>query len=545
VPPLPTLPTLTRPELEALLVETYGKAATLEQTVGELREEIARLKRLKGRPNIKPNVKPSGMDKGTAPAKPGKDKKRPARGKVTPRVKIEDEVIRVEIPPGSIFKGHEPFLVQDLVISAKATCYLRERWVTPDGRTILAPLPQGIDGHFGPELRRFVLVQYHQGQSTMPRLLALLRSVGVSISKRQLVRLLNENHEAFLAEAQDVLRAGLETSPWVSVDDTGARHAGKNGFCTQIGNEWFTWFRTRSSKSRLNFLDLLRAGHTDYVLNDAAYAYMREHGLPVASIALLAAGAQTRFADQAAWLAHLENLGLTALKVTPDPVQIATEAALWGSVQAHEFLCDAVILSDDAGQFNVGRHALCWVHAERLVHKLDTFNDQHRDAQARVRSLRRLTALLGISPLRGLIWDFYADLKAYQLKPGKRRARALRSRFDRIFLGRTGFVTLDRLLRRLHANKTELLMVLERPETPLHTNGSENDIRCHVTRRKISAGTRSEVGRDCRDAFLSLGKTCDKLGIALWDYLGSRLKVLGAAIIEPLDHYVRARTRPA
>ena len=211
-------------------------------------------------------------------------------------------------------------------------------------------------------------------------------------------------------------------------------------------------------------------------------------------------------------------------------VPVATEAALLGSVQAHEFLCDAVILSDDAGQFNIGRHALCWVHAERLVHRLDTFNDQHRAAQTRV---------------RGLIWDFYADLKAYQLKPGKRRARALRARFDRIFLGRTGFVTLDRLLTRLHANKAELLMVLERPEIPLHTNGSENDIRCHVTRRKISAGTRSEIGRDCRDAFLSIAKTCDKLGIAIWDYLGSRFKVAGAAIIEPLDHYVRARTRPA
>ena len=107
-----------------------------------------------------------------------------------------------------------------------------------------------------------------------------------------------------------------------------------------------------------------------------------------------------------------------------------------------------------------------------------------------------------------------------------------------------GFVALDRLLARLHANKTELLMVLEWPEIPLHTNGSENDIRCHVTRRKISAGTRSEIGRDCRDAFLSLTKTCDKPGIALWDYLGSRFKVVGAAIIEPLDHYVRARTQP-
>ena len=61
-------------------------------------------------------------------------------------------------------------------------------------------------------------------------------------------------------------------------DDTGARHAGKNRFCTQIGNEWFTWFRTRSSKSRLNFLDA--DGYTDYVLNDAAYDYALREARP-------------------------------------------------------------------------------------------------------------------------------------------------------------------------------------------------------------------------------------------------------------------------
>jgi hypothetical protein len=341
---------------------------------------------------------------------------------------------------------------------------------------------------------------------------------------------LTDQQEDFVAEAQAVLRAGLETSPYVSVDDTAARHAGKNGFCTQIGNDWFTWFGTRSSKSRLNFLDLLRAGHTDYVLNDGAYGYMRQHALPAASIASLMAEPETYFADQQAWLVHLDRLGLTALDVTPNPVQVATEGALWGSVQSHEFLRDAVILSDDAGQFNVGQHALCWVHAERLVHKLNTFTDQHRAAQTRV---------------RGLIWDYYASLKAYRLKPSLRRAAALRARFDRIFLRRTGFVTLDRLLKRLHANKAELLMVLDRPETPLHTNGSENDIRCYVTRRKVSAGTRSDAGRDCRDAFLGLAKTCDKLGIAVWDYLGSRLKMAGHIVVQPLDRYVRGRFRPA
>jgi hypothetical protein len=527
--PPSTLSALSRPELEVLLVELFGEVSSLKQIVAEQREEIARLKGLKGRPNIKPGT-PSGMDKATEAAKQAKQDKKRRRGKVAPRVAVENQVVKATVPEGSRFKGHEPFLVQDLVISATATCYQRERWVTPDGRTILAPLPEGIDGHFGPELHRFVLMQYHQGQSTLPRLAALLRAVGVSISKRQLQRLLTDKQEDFVAEARDVLRAGLETSPYVSVDDTGARHRAKNGFCTQIGNDWFTWFATRTSKSRLNFLELLRAGHTDYVLNDAAYGYMRKHSLSAPLIASLAAETETRFADQKSWLAHLDRLGFTKLDVTPDPVRVATEGALWGSVQSHKFLCEAVVLSDDAGQFNVGLHALCWVHAERLVHKLDTFTDKHRAAQERV---------------RGQIWNFYSDLKAYRLKPGPRRAAALRKQFDRIFLRRTGFVTLDRLLKRLHANKAELLMVLKRPEIPLHTNGSENDIRCYVTRRKVSAGTRSDVGRDCRDAFLGLAKTCDKLSIAVWDFLGSRLKMAGHKLIQPLDRYVRGRFRPA
>jgi len=529
VPPPPALSELSRAELEALLVELFGKVTELEKIVAEQREEIVRLKGLKGRPDIKPS-KPSGMDNATEPVKPEGKGKRRLRGKIVPRVNVEDQVVKVTVPEGARFKGYEPFLVQDLVITAKATRYQRERWVTPDGQTVLAPLPDGIDGHFGPELRRFVLMQYYQGQSTLPRLLTFLRSVGVAISKRQLQRLLSDKQESFIAEAQDVLRAGLETAPYVSVDDTGARHAGKNGYCTQIGNDWFTWFGTRSSKSRLNFLDLLRAGHTDYVLNDAAYAYMRKHALPAPLIASLAAQPQTVFADPVAWLAHLDRLGFTKLDVTPDPVRVATEGALWGSVQSHKFLCDAVVLSDDAGQFNVGQHALCWVHAERLVHKLDTFTDKHRAAQTQVRRL---------------IWDFYADLKAYRLKPGPRQAGALRKRFDRIFLRRTDFATLDRLLKRLHANKAELLMVLDQPQTPLHTNGSENDIRCYVTRRKVSGGTRSDAGRDCRDAILGLAKTCDKLGVAVWDYLGSRLKVAGHSVIQPLDRYVRGRFRPA
>jgi hypothetical protein len=164
------------------------------------------------------------------------------------------------------------------------------------------------------------------------------------------------------------------------------------------------------------------------------------------------------------------------------------------------------------------------------VHKLDTFTDLHRAAQQRIRKL---------------IWNFYADLKIYRANPGKSRRLALRARFDRIFRRRTGFATLDRLLKRLHANRAELLMVLERPEIPLHTNGSENDIRCQVTRRKVSAGTRSDAGRDCRDVFLGLAKTCAKHGVAFWDYLGSRLKVPDQRVVPLLTDLVRYRGQPA
>jgi hypothetical protein len=237
------------------------------------------------------------------------------------------------------------------------------------------------------------------------------------------------------------LRAALQTAAWVSVDDTGARHAAKNGFCTQIGNDDFAWFGTRTSKSRLNFLDLLRAGHTDFVINQAALDYMRGRDLAGPVISQLATHQQTRFADQAAWQSHLDQLGISAMRVTPDPICIATEGALWGSVQAHGLLREMVIVSDDAGQFDVGHHALCWVHAERLVHKLDTFTDLHRTAQQRMRTL---------------IWRFYDDLKEYRAAPTARRRGQLRARFDRIFHRRTGFVTLDRLLARLHANKPEL-----------------------------------------------------------------------------------------
>jgi len=264
-------------------------------------------------------------------------------------------------------------------------------------------------------------------------------------------------------------------------------------------------------------------------VNTAALDYMRGHSLSGQVIALLDAHPAKRFADTSAWSAHLAQLGLDTLEVTPDPVRIATEGALWGAIRDQGLLGGTVIVSDDAGQFRVGLHALCWVHAERLVHKLVPATPEQRRA---------------VELVRTLIWWLYADLKAWKLDPCPRRAAALQARFDRVFRRRTDYATLDRLLARLHRRKHELLRVLQHPEIPLHTNGSENDIRACVTKRKISGGTMSTPGRTARDVLLGLMKTCRKLKVSFFRYLGDRLHVPGTITVPPLPDLVRQAATP-
>src|SRR5215211_4465787 len=273
----PDLEDLSGAELKALVAQLLGEVAELKRTIAAQRDEIARLKCLKGRPRLKPSGMEESSERGTRAAR-----KRRRRKVVTSadRAIHEERVIKVgPLPPGSRFKGYADFLVQDLVLRPHVVRIRRERWITADGQAVTASMPADVMGHFGPELRRFVVVQFHHGQVTVPRLVAQLRAIGIQISKRQILRLVNEGQDAFRIEARDVLRVGLASAAWISVDDTGARHRGRNGTCTQIGNDHFAAFATTTSKSRLNFLTLLRAGHPDYVINAEALTYMRDRAL--------------------------------------------------------------------------------------------------------------------------------------------------------------------------------------------------------------------------------------------------------------------------
>ncbi|TWB12171.1 transposase IS66 family protein [Rhizobium sp. ERR 1071] len=476
-----------------------------------LRDEIARLTSLPPRPPFRP----SGMDKATDIKSGDKQaaKKKPRGPKLDMERVSREEILRANVPVGSRFKGYRSFVVRDLVVRAELVRYQRECWVTPDGKTVLAPLPAGIMGGFGVHLRRLCLMLHAQGQVTTGRLTTLLNDIGIDISKRQLVRLLTKGLDGFVAEDAAVLHAGLVSSSYITVDDTGARHAHSNFYTTQIGGEHFTVFRTTKSKSRLNFLSLLRGNYRDYVLSDAAFDYLEGRRADPDLAARLHSFEPQRFCNEVPFLEHLASKGVEIFD--RQGIGLLTEAGLWGCIRYHGLVGDMVIISDDAGQFRIGNHALCWVHCERLLQKL---------MPAKAKEVR------SVALVRDLVWRFYKALKAWKQHPSPQAVPAFRRRFDRIFTLHTGFEALDALLVRLHRRKAELLRVLERPEIPLNTNASENDLRSFVIKRKVSGGTMSRDGRVARDTMLGLMKTCQKLGLSFYHYLGDRLGVRGKIV---------------
>ena len=490
-----------------------------QEQIQQLRDEIARLKGEKPKPKIKPSKLEGAPRNKNKSKRPKKRRKRHKTHKLT----IHETIcIRPEeLPEGSRFKGYEDYTVQDLRIELHNTRFRLERWLTPSGESVVGTLPGELGRrHYGSTLISYILHQYHHAHVTQPLLLEQLREWGVDISAGQISAIITEVDEHFHVEKEALLQAGLELSSYVHVDDTGARHQGHNGYCTHIGNEMFAYFASTDGKSRLNFLGLLRAGRGEYVLNDDALAYMRTQKLPAGPLALLGGHAQMTFNSKDAWLSTLTGLGIT----DPRHVRTATEGALLGCVLEHGFMRHLVIVSDDAGQFDVLLHALCWIHAERVFGKLVGFNDAQREA---------------LDAVRSKIWELYVELKTYKSAPSEVHKAQIDARFDALCATHTCFASLNKALQRLHRNKAELLLVLQRPDIPLHNNSSERDIRDYVKKRKISGSTRSEQGRRCRDTFASLKKTCRKNGVSFWEYLCDRIR--NTHQIPPLAQLIRRR----
>jgi hypothetical protein len=317
------------------------------------------------------------------------------------------------------------------------------------------------------------------------------------------------------------LAAGLTLASYVGVDDTGARHRGRNGCCTVVSNDWFAAFETTASKSRLNFLEVLQGPRRSYVINEAARAYWQGQELSAVVIDKLGQG-PPHFRDAAAWQAHLDALGIHAQRY----VRLTTEGASLGGLIDRGVSPQLVVLGDGAGQFDLFVPASCWIHAERPLVRMVPHNEQPRAA---------------IASVRQQIWELYRDLKAYRQRPDASQKPGLEARFDALCATKTVHPNVNAVLKEMHVHKADLLRVLERPEVPLHNNAAESDIREYVKKRKISGGTRSDAGRRCRDTFTSLKKTCRKLGVDFWNYLRDRVRGLG--IIPGLPDLIRQRAR--
>jgi hypothetical protein len=149
-----------------------------------------------------------GPLKATEP-KNGKPGNRPGRSAKRDKDRVTREVtLKAGVPKGSRFKGYKSILVRELVLASEVVRYRRERWITPEGKTIIAPVPAGVIGGFGPGLRRFCLAMHAEGQVTTERLTSILNGIGVELSKRQVVRMLTADLDKFVAEDHAVLHAG-------------------------------------------------------------------------------------------------------------------------------------------------------------------------------------------------------------------------------------------------------------------------------------------------------------------------------------------------
>ncbi len=176
------------PLVEGLVQTIVKQQAWIE----ELESEIRRLKKLKGKPQLKPSRMDAQTEKSSHDESGSTNKPGPTRSK-TAQLNIHEENIIApqELPAnaheeGWRFKGYDDFVVQDLNIEAHNIRFRLETWQSPDGQYLKGKLPALVDGHYGAQLKSDILYQYHNLRVTQPLLLEQLHDWGIDISAGQL-----------------------------------------------------------------------------------------------------------------------------------------------------------------------------------------------------------------------------------------------------------------------------------------------------------------------------------------------------------------------
>ena len=497
-----------------LVEELMTENRSLRAEVQRLRDENNRLKGEQGQPTIKANTKSA------APA--GDHSSERERRRSTPRQvsgKLQQitidrtEMLSVDpalLPPDAEFKGHEPVVVQDVIFRTDNVLFQKEKWYSPStGKSYLAPLPSGYTGEFGPGIKALTLVFYYAGQMSEPKILEVLRGVGVKISDGYLSKLLIKDQEPFHAEKAAIVEAGLRSSPWQHTDDTATRVNGQNQHCHILCNPLYTAYTTLPGKDRLSVLDVLRNGRPrTFLLNDEALGYLarvhvsaltRQRLLHLPHHQVLDEPTLRRLLDE-----HLAGVGAQQRKWILDALAVAAYHAQAEGPVVQLLVCD------DAPQFTWLTEALglCWVHEGRHYKKLDPYLPQHRQEVERF-----LTDF----------WSFYDELLAYRQQPSEAEQVRLAAAFDTLCARETGYARLDERIALTRGKKAHLLLVLTHPEIPLHNNPAELGARQRVRKRDVSFGPRTAEGVRAWDTFMTLAATARKLGVSFYHYMHDRV----------------------
>jgi len=420
-----------------------------------LKDEIARLKETSPRPKLPPNR----LEGGGAGGGGGKNKlgrgKHPRRKKTGLNFHNQERLTPNNIPEGAIFKGTRKYDVQNIVCQAYNTRYIIERWELPDGTYVEGQLPGHVQGHYGAELRAHVLTLAYSCRMPEELILEQLHRYGIAISAGKLHEMLIAKHDEYHAEKTAILKAAL-ASGTIQTDEVGTRHQGKNCYTNVICNEFFVYLTTTDSKSRINFLKILAQGRNEYRFNQDAYDYLAVHKEAERLIQALKVRKDFEITTKDPEKAFSDELGhLNAVEM-----RLMTEAGLFASLIEHGVPRDLNIHSDDAGQFDVFKHSLCWIHEERHYRKLIPTHPE---------------MAIEIEKVRDDIWQLYKCLKAYKEAPSEPERIRLGQSFDTLFKpeNSTPYQVLNDRLALTYAKRDRLLFVLEHPTTPLHNNASE------------------------------------------------------------------------
>lgn len=523
-----------------LVEHLYAEVLALRQENQRLKDEIARLKGEQGKPQFPANPSPS-PNAPPAPdhsSEPERHQPKPwHKGPKRHRILIDRlEPLPLDpahLPPDAQFKGYAPFLVQDLVLRTDNVLFLQALYYSPSWRqSFAAPLPPGYSGHYGPGIRTLALVLAYSCLVGEKPIHALFTDAGIAISTGQVSTLLIHGHEPFHAEAEAVLRAGLQSSPWQNLDDTPTRVNGHNHACFTLGNPLYTAYRTLPSKERLSVLWVLQGGGSlRYRLDETALAYLKRVGVSQTLCERVAALWATRAPDEeweeASFLAMLER---ELAPLGPQQRQRLREAAALAAYRAQAARPVSLLVCDDAPQWReiTEEVALCWVHDGRHYTKLSPYLAQHRKI---------------LEAFRKGYWEFYRKLRAYPEAPTAAAASRLEEEFDRLFGQKTGYDLLDDRIRLTREKKKELLTVLWHPEVPLHNNAAELGVRRRVRKRDVSFGPRTAAGPQAWDTFQTIAATAAKLGISVYQYLYDRISGANrmpslAGVIEDRAHHL-------